>query len=75
MFYVVQGIFFGIPIAALLFFLISLYRFCNARKKNVSKEEMKSRKMWLIVSSVILGVLAGVLLTLAILLYMAIAYM
>ncbi|MCD8357111.1 MAG: hypothetical protein LUE11_11170 [Clostridia bacterium] len=74
-------IFYGIPIAALLFFIISLYRYLYAKGKNktepnsFSAEEMEKRKSSLKLSSVIAGVLALVIIGLAVLLFMAIAYM
>lgn len=81
MFYLIQCIFYGIPIAAILFLAISLYRYVHAKSANkkepgtFSASEMKKRKILVIVSSVIAGVLALVVIGFAILLYTAVAFM
>lgn len=81
MIYLIQFIFYGIPIAALWFFFSSLYRYLSAKRKNktepdsFSVEEMKKRKLLLIVSSVIAGVLVAVVVAFAILLFSAVAFM
>lgn len=74
-------IFYGIPIGTLLFFIISLYRYFYAKRKNkrepgsFSPEEMQRRKSLLKVSGVMAGVMAAVVIGLAVLLVMSIAYM
>lgn len=81
MFYIIQFIFYGIPVAAICFFAGSLYRYFHAKSVNkkepdtFSAAEMKKRKILLIVSSVIAGVLALVVIGFAILLYTAVAFM
>lgn len=81
MYYVSQIFFYGIPAAILVFFAVSLYRYLNARKRNkiqpgtVPEDEMSWRKMILVISSVILGILLVIVVGLAVLLYMAVAYM
>ena len=76
-----QLAFYGIPIGVLTFFIVSLVRFCRGRKANklvpdtFSPEEMRARKTMLIVSSVIMGVLAAVVIGFTVLLFMAVAYM
>ena len=73
--------FYGIPAAALVFFAVSLFLFCHGRHQNkrtpgtVPAEKMRVRKILLIVSAVIAGVLLTVLLGLAVLLMMAVAFM
>lgn len=74
-------LFFGIPVSMFLLFGISLYRYIRAKKENrvqpgtYSQEEMKKRKLMLIVSSVIAGVLLAVIIGFVALLYMAVAFM
>lgn len=81
MLYLTQFIFYGIPIALILFFVISLWRYCYARSENkrepgrFSAEEMIKRKSMLIVSAVIAGAAAVVVIALMLLLYTAVAFM
>ena len=76
-----QILFYGIPLGALAFFVVSLVRFCGGRKANrltpgaVPAEEMRLRKIMLVVSSVIVGLLAAVVIGFTVLLYMAVAFM
>ncbi len=79
--FIYDFLFFAIPIAAILFFGVSLYRFCSAKSKNnkipesFSAAEIKNRKILLIVSSIIMGVLLLVVLGYIALIFMVIAYM
>ena len=81
MLYFIQFLYFAIPIAAILFFIVSLCLFLSARKQNkqqpgsVSAQTLKKRKIMLIVSSVIAGVLAAIVIAFIALLYMAVAFM
>lgn len=56
-------IFYGSPIAAIVFFGISLYRYLSGKKQNkqspntVSDDEMESRRQMLVVSSVTVGII------------------
>lgn len=81
MLYFVQFLYFAIPVAAILFFIVSLCLFLSARKQNkqqpgsVSAQTLKKRKIMLIVSSVIAGVLAAIVIAFIALLYMAVAFM
>lgn len=74
-------LFFGLPLAAVIWFVWSLVCYLSTRKKekdqpgSVSTFEMKSRKINLIASSVVAGILIAVVLGIFILLAMAIAYM
>lgn len=60
--FVVLAIFYGAPMFALTFFCVSVSLYVDAKKKNklvpdtYSVREIKKRKIWLIVSSVIEGV-------------------
>lgn len=81
MLYFIQFLYFAIPIAAILFFIVSLCLFLSARKQNkqqpgsVSAQTLRKRKIMLIVSSVIAGVLAAIVIAFIALLYMAVAFM
>jgi len=74
-------LFFSIPAATILFFGISLYRYCSAVLKNKANpgtfapEEIKKRKNCLIVALVIAGILAIVVIGFIALLSISIAYM
>ena len=56
-------IFYGSPIAAIVFFGISLYRYLSGKKQNklspntISDDEMESRRHMLVVSSVTVGII------------------
>jgi len=75
MVYVMQYLFYGIPIAAVLFFLISLGMYSDGKNKKITAEKMRLRKQLLVISSIIFGVLAAVVIAIIVLLYMAVAYM
>ena len=74
-------LYFGIPIAALVFFAVSLFLYCHGRHRNkvspgtVPAEKLHTRKICLIISSVIAGILAAVVLGIAALLMLAVAFM
>lgn len=59
-----EFIFYGTGILALVFFLICLARFLSARRAekrepgSVPERDLKARKIWLILASVIFGVIA-----------------
>ena len=79
--YIISYLYYIIPAAAVLLFGISLFRYCYAKHKNkrtpgtYREEQMKSWKIFLIVSSVIAGILAVVVLAFIGLLMMAVAFM
>lgn len=81
MLYFIQFLYFAIPVAAILFFIVSLCLFLSARKQNklqpgsVSAQTLRKRKIMLIVSSVIAGILAAIVIAFIALLYMAVAFM
>ena len=74
-------LFFSIPTIIIALFGVSIYRYLSAKRKNkltpgaVSPEEMKKRKIWLIVSAIIAGALAVVVIGFIALLFMAVAFM
>ena len=71
----------GTPVAVLVLFVISLCRYLSAKKRNkaepgrVSDTDLKKRRIMLIVSAALLGVLVAIVIALAALLSMAVAYM
>lgn len=73
--------FFAIPVAAIIFFLISLCSFLSAKKKiklqpdSIHMQEFKTRKLMMIISSIVAGVLVTVVICFCILLASAITYM
>ena len=81
MLYLMEFLYFAIPVAAIIFFVVSLCLYLSAKKQNklqpgsVSTQTLRSRKTMLIVSSVIAGVLVVVFLAFVALLFMAVAFM
>lgn len=81
MLYLAEILFYLIPIGSIAFFIVSLVAFCTSKNTNkrspgsYTKSQMKTRKLLLIISSVIMGVLAAVVIGLAVLLFIGIAYM
>ena len=79
--YIISALYYIIPAAALFFFGVSLFRYHYAKYKNkrtpgtYSPDRIRSRKICLIVSSVIAGILAVVVLAVIVLLMMAVAFM
>lgn len=74
-------LFFAIPLAILGFFAVSLIRYLSARKQerelpgSIPPQDMKTRKVLLIISAVIAGALVAMVIGLIALLYMAVAFM
>ena len=81
MLYLVTFLYYSIPIGALLFFFVSLFRFLSARQKNqkqpgsVDDVRMKLLKQMLITSSVIVGLLIAVVVGFILLLMTAVTFM
>lgn len=79
--YLTAIMFFAVPIGTIIFFVVSLVLFLTARSENkhnpgaFSVQQIQTRKILLIVSSVITGVVLAVAIGLIALLYMALAYM
>ncbi len=71
----------SIPVAAIVFAVVSIIRYSSAKKANMqtpetfSGEEIKSRKDLMIVSLIIAGILAAVVIGFVCLMFMAVAYM
>lgn len=74
-------LFFGVPTAAIVWFIWCLVKFLSAIKTeksqpgSVAAEEMKKKKVLLIVSGAVMTVLVAVVVGFIILLAMAVAYM
>lgn len=74
-------LFFAVPTILIVLFGISLYRYISARNQNravpgtYSDAEIKNRKMMLLVTAVIAGVLAVVVIGFIVILFMAVAFM
>lgn len=79
--YLISILYYLIPVAAIAFFLGSLIAYLIAKNKNkrapgtYSDAQIKSRKICLIVSGVIAGILLAVVLAFIGLLMMAVAFM
>ena len=71
----IYAIFFGVPIGAVAFFVSSLIKFLDAKKNNAQPEELKKRKLLLILSCVIAGGLVLSVVGIIALVMLAIAYM
>ena len=73
--------FFTIPIIFIVFFGISLYRYVSAKNQNkvapgtFSDDEVKKRKVILIVLSVISCVFVAIVIGFIVLMFMSVAYM
>ena len=76
-----SALFFGIPVAATVFFVVCLCRYlvlkhqARVESGNLNGEDLKRRKILLIVSAVIFGVVMTVAISFVALLILAIAYM
>ena len=74
-------LFFSIPTAALIAFVVSLCRYFSAMKKNklfpgtYAADELKKRKTALIVWGIIAGILVAMVVGIIVLLFTAIAFM
>ena len=81
MIYLTQAFFWMVPTAALVGFLVSLFMYLYAKRKNkrvpgsYSERQMRNRGYILGVFSVIAGAMVVAILALVILLYTAVAFM
>ncbi len=81
MVYLTQIIFYGIPIATLVFFIISLCRYLSAKRRHrldpasISEAQLKSRKTLMIVSLILAAVFVAVVIAFILLMLMAVAFM
>lgn len=79
--YVMQFLFYGIPVFAVILFIVSLVRYRMAKKQNsqepgtYSDKEMKQRKLLVTVSGVIAGTFVIIILSFIALLFLAVAFM
>ncbi len=78
---VYDSLFFTIPVVLLTFWGISIYRYVSAKKRNskdpetFSPSEMKTRKIVLIIASILAGVFIVIVIGFIVLLFSAIAFM
>lgn len=74
-------LFFGVPIAAVLFFGVSLWRFLSAKGANkkapgtYTEKQLGALRLVLILASVIAGVICAIVVGFICLMFMAVAYM
>lgn len=74
-------LFFGVPIAAVLFFGVSLWRFLSAKGANkkapgtYTEKQLAALRLVLILASVIAGVICAIVVGFICLMFMAVAYM
>ena len=74
-------LFFGVPIAAVLFFGVSLWRFLSAKGANkkapgtYTENQLAALRLVLILASVIAGVICAIVVGFICLMFMAVAYM
>lgn len=79
--YLIYALYFGLPAFSVIWFAVALYRFSIAKhymkrgKRQYDAADMKRRKIQLIISSVLLGVIALIVLSFIVLLMMAVAFM
>jgi len=79
--YIISALYYLIPAAALAVFVVSLISFLSAKKKNkqtpgtYSDDQMITKRICLIVSSVILGILAVVVIGFIVLMMVAVTFM
>ena len=64
-----------LPLGTIVFFIVSLVRYVSGKRAGCKEAEMKRRKVLLVVSAILMGVLVASIIGIIALLYMAIAYM
>ena len=73
--------FYAIPIASLIFFILSLYWFLSVRRKNklepgsIDAQTLKNKKIIFILASVIFGIMVAIVIALIVLISMAVSFM
>lgn len=73
--------FLSVPVIAIIYFIVSLVNYQSAKKKNkqtpdtYNKEEIKTRKKHLIISSCVAGILFAIIIAFVCLFFIGIAYM
>ena len=79
--YLFMSLIYIIPIVAIVFFIVSLCYYIDAKKKYVAEpndfneQKKKETKTMLLVASIVMGVLLTVITGFVVMMYMAIAYM
>ena len=79
--YLMQFLFYGIPVLAVVLFVVCLVRYRMAKKKNsqepgtYSEKEMKQRKLLVAVLGVIAGTFVMIILSFIAMLFLAVAFM
>ena len=79
--FIYDVLFFAVPVIWLILFGISLYRYISAKKQNkqmsgtFSPAEIKKRKVFLIVMSIVAGMILAMVIGLIAMLFMAVAFM
>lgn len=73
--YLIPLLFYGIPAAAIVFWIVSLILYCGAKRRPGNARRLKGRKRMLTVASVVAGGLTAVVLILTVQISMAIANM
>lgn len=79
--YLIYALYFGLPAFSVSWFAVALYRFSIAKyhmkrgKQQYSDSDLRSRKIQLIISSVLLGVIVLIVISFIVLLMMAVAFM
>ena len=74
-YWISQFLFYGFPIAAVLFFIISLVLYIKEKRENKDVEKVKIYRTMLIISGTILGTLIVVVILIVCLLFTAVAFM
>ena len=80
-YYITQVLFWGIPLAAVVLFAVSLIRYIDGRRQNkrqpdtVPPQQMRTRQLLLIISATVVGTMLAVVLGFIALLYTAVAFM
>ena len=79
--YLMQFLFYGIPVVAVVLFIVCLVRYRMAKKKNklepgtYSEKEVKQRKLLAVVSGIIAGTFVVIILSFIALLFLDVAFM
>ena len=79
--YLIYALYFGLPVFSVIWFAVALYRFSIAKhhmkhgKRQYSDADLRGRKIQLIISAVLFGVIVLIVLSFIGLLMMAVAFM
>ena len=78
---ILLSFFYAIPIASLIFFILSLYWFLSVRRKNklepgsIDAQTLKNKKIIFILASVIFGIMVAIVIALIVLISMSVSFM